>query len=118
MQITRGQRHYGVTVSVADISVSYDYMSGLTAASKGKPKPHVQQMPFGGCDLANLCINCAWVAIALWDRETQEPGTTLTLKSNYYYPYTSKYSPREGEPCICVGFPPGRVKPSGQAWHS
>lgn len=82
LQITRGQRHYGVTMNVADISISYDHTLALTAASKGKPKHHVQKMLSGGLDLANLCTiaKCDWVAIAPRDRETQQSGNNPHLE--------------------------------------
>lgn len=114
LQIAREQRHYGVTVSVADISVSCDYMSGLTAASKGKPKRHVQQMPSGGLDLANLCTidKCAWGAIASRVREAQEPGNNHHLEvqlllSLHIESFTQggetlllcRISPRKGQTC-------------------
>lgn len=43
---------------------------------------------------------------------TEKPNSEakiLTLKSNYYYPFTSKFSSRVGKPCFYVGFPPKRV---------
>ena len=117
MQIARGQWHYGVTVSVADISVSYDYMLGLTASSKGKPKRHVQQMPSGGLDLANLCTiaKYAWVAIASTDRETQEPGNNSHLEVQLLLSLQIQIFTQGRETFLLRRMSPGRVKLAGQA---
>lgn len=120
LQIARGQRHYGVTTNVADISISYDHTLALTAASKGKPKHHVQKMLSGGLDLANLCTaaKCDWVAIAPRDRETQQSGKNPHLEVHLLLSLHKQIFIQGGETLLLCRISPKKGQPAGQVLQS